>query len=54
MLGHAHLVREEYHQALVALEGAVRAGGPLRDVVTAELEALRGAIRAADSGPEGE
>ena len=54
MLGHAHLVREEYDQALAALEGAERAGGPLRDVVTAELEALRGAIRAGGSGPEGE
>lgn len=54
MLGHAHLVREEYDQALVALEGAERASGPLRDVVTAELEALRGAIRAGGSGPEGE
>ncbi|MEE8475301.1 MAG: hypothetical protein V3T01_08130, partial [Myxococcota bacterium] len=49
MLGHAHLMREEYDQALGALEGALQAGGPLRDVVAAELEALRDGLRVAGS-----
>ncbi len=54
MLGHAHLMREEYDQALGALEGALQAGGPLRDVVAAELEALRDGLRVAGSATEAE
>jgi hypothetical protein len=41
VMGHAHLVREEYDEAIAALEGALRAGGPLDAVVRTELEAVR-------------
>ena len=41
MLGLAHFVREEYAEAELAFEGALRAGGPLETTVRTELEAVR-------------
>jgi hypothetical protein len=51
VMGHAHLVREEYAEAVEALERALQAGGPLDSVVRAELEAVR--ARAAALNPGG-
>jgi hypothetical protein len=47
MLGLAHLEREEYADAAIALEASLRAGGPLDAVARAELAEVR--ARLADS-----
>ena len=46
----AHATRGEYTEAVKALEGALAAGGPLDDVVRAELEATRAELAASDDG----
>jgi hypothetical protein len=46
----AHIVREEYAEAESALEAALRAGGPQRERVGAELARLRAHL-ARDAGP---
>jgi tetratricopeptide (TPR) repeat protein len=46
----AHATRGEYAEAVTALEGALAAGGPLDDVVRAELEATRAELAASGDG----
>ncbi len=41
MVGRAHLVREEYAEAIVAFERAIAAGGPLEPQLRAEMEQAR-------------
>jgi tetratricopeptide (TPR) repeat protein len=53
VMAQAHLVREEYAEAVGLLERALRAGGPLDSVVRSELAAAR-AARAAQVRRRGE
>jgi len=50
VMGHAHLVREEYAEAVASLERALQAGGPLDSVVRTELEAVRARAAALNPG----
>jgi hypothetical protein len=49
MLGLAHMVREEFIEAVTAFEASLAAGGPLENVVLGELAEAR---RAASAAPE--
>jgi hypothetical protein len=44
VVAHAHVARQEYHDALRVYDAAVEAGGPDSDAIRAEIEAVRSVL----------